>query len=172
MKILIQFGSWEVISGNMFRLRFDVDGDVQLSRYLDIMADHLNDFRPLFEDIADDFRETEKGIFSSEGAFEGNAKWKPLSPTYKAIKDKQFPGKPILQRRGDLMQSLTSIGGNHVSHVSSDSLEIGTKDPKAVFHQRGTSKMPQRKVVSLTAPQKRRWTRLAFEYIFEHGGST
>lgn len=156
----------------MFQLRFDLDGDVQLSRYLDIMAENLSDFRPLFEDISDDFRSTMSGIFSGEGAFEGNSKWAPLSPAYKEWKAKKFPGKPILQAKGNLMKSLTSIGGNHVSHVSSDSLEIGTKDLKAMFHQKGTRKMPQRKLIELTQPQKRRWTRLAHKYIFERGGGT
>jgi phage gpG-like protein len=158
-----------------FRLSFSFGGVTELSRILDIMANDLNDFKPMFQKIANDFRKTERGIFDSQGAFEGGSKWPALSPAYKQIKDRKYPGRRILEATGAMRKSLTlQAGSGHISQPTTDSLTIGTRDKKAPYHQSGTSKMPQRKVLFLTDAEKSRLTRIAHEYIFRsiNGGRT
>lgn len=150
----------------MFRLSFMVDGALQLERFLDILADDVDDFKDAFKKMADDFRETEENVFASSGAFEGNSAWSPLKPGYKVWKTIKVGNQPILTFKGDLRKSLGSKGNNHVERITKDSLVIGTRDIKAIFHQRGTRKMPKREVVKLTEPQKRRWVRIAHDEIF------
>jgi phage gpG-like protein len=150
----------------MFRLSFQVDGALQLERFLDILADDVDNFKDAFKEMADDFRETEENIFNSSGAFEGNSAWAPLKPGYASLKALKVGNKPILTYKGDLRKSLSTRGSGHVERITKDTLEIGTRDKKAIFHQRGTRKMAQRKVVDLTDPQKRRWVRIAHTEIF------
>jgi phage gpG-like protein len=149
-----------------FRISFELDGVTEFDRILDMTAKTVKDFKPLYEEIADDFRSTEAGIFNKQGAFEGGSKWKALSPDYKAWKARKYPGRKILELTGSLKRSLTSVGGNHVSQPTTDSIRIGTKDPKASYHQKGTSKMPQRKPMFLTDASKKRWVKLAHTFIF------
>ena len=119
----------------MFRLSFTVDGVQQLERFLDILADDVNDFGDAFRKIADDFRSTEESVFSSSGAFEGNSAWAPLKPKYAAWKSSKVGSKPILTFKGDLRKSLNSRGSNHVERITKDTLTIGTRDKKAIYHQ-------------------------------------
>jgi len=157
-----------------FRLSFSFSGTTELSRILDIMANDLNDFEPMFRSIAKDFKKTEEGIFSSEGSFEGGSAWPALSPMYKVQKDKKYPGRKILEATGKLRQSLTSMGSGHVEQIESESLAIGTDIKYAKYHQSGTRKMPARPPLQITEAEKSRWTRIAHEYIFRsiNGGQT
>src|SRR4030042_2260470 len=150
----------------MFRFTFDVDGERQLDRSLDIIADSLTNFKDIFEKCADDFRKTQESVFANSGAFEGLRAWAPLSPGYRTWKMKKVGAKPILTFKGDLRKSLTSKSTNHIEKITTHSLEIGTRDKKAIWHHRGTNKMPKRKVIELSEPQKRRWTRIAHTEIF------
>lgn len=152
----------------MFRMSFNVDGEQQMQRFLDLAADSVNDFSTVFDKLADEFRQSQEQVFANSGAFEGRSGWRKLSPNYRKWKSQHYPGKPILTLRGDLRKSLTQKGGNHIERITANSMVIGTKDKKAVWHHRGTSKMPKRKVIELTEPQKRRWVQIAHTEIFEN----
>lgn len=151
----------------MIEFNFTVDGERQMSRFFDIAADSINDFTIIFEKLAEDFRETQKEVFKKEGANEGLSKWKPLSPKYKKWKNKFYPGRPILTLTGDMRKSLTQQNNiNHIERITKNSFEIGTKDFKTILHQKGTKKMPKRKVIELSDLQKRRWTQIFHREIF------
>ena len=151
----------------VIEFNFTVDGEQQLRRWLDIASDSVNDFTPIFEKLADDFRQTQEEVFKKEGANEGLPKWKPLSPRYKKWKTKYYPGRPILVLKGDLKRSLINKSDSkHIERIKKDSFEIGTKVNYAIFHQRGTNKMPKRKVLDLSEPQKRRWIQIAHRELF------
>lgn len=154
----------------MLQFRFEVDGEIQLRRYLDILAENISDFTVIFEKIADDFRDTMSGVFSAEGAFEGRSRWAPLSPDYAIQKARKFPGRPILHATGKLRKSLTTESDGHICQITPTTLKIGTSDEKAIFHQRGTRKMPQREIVRLTQSQKSRWTRIIHTEVFRNTG--
>lgn len=149
-------------------LDFTVDGEAQLSRYFDLAENVLEDMSPIFDEWSEDFRHTMHNVFASEGAFEGRPKWKQLSPAYRLWKDINYPGRPILVRTGRMRGSLTDPWHpDHVHDIGPRAMSIGTKVPHSIFHQRGTVKMPQRKVIELTEPQKLRWVRAARRITWE-----
>jgi len=148
-------------------LNFEIDGEQQLSRFFELAGNIIADYRSIFEQWGNDFRQTQENVFASEGAFEGRAKWQALSPKYAEWKSLYYPGQPILTRSGELRTSLTSEGGDHVFDYKETEMWIGTSIGYAIFHQRGTYKMPKRKVVELTDPQKKRWVDIARQVTWE-----
>lgn len=151
----------------MIEFNFNVDGEAQLRRWLDIAADSVDDFSTIFELLAEDFRKTQTEVFKREGANEGLSRWKQLSPGYKKWKDAHYPGKPILTLTGKMKHSLIRRSAtDHIERISPNTLEIGTKDFKAILHQRGTRKLPKRKVIDLSDAQKRRWTQIAHRELY------
>ncbi len=62
-------------------------------------------------------------------------------------------GAPLLVSQGDLRQSLDRAGAAHVIQVTEDGVTEGTANPVARFHQDGTPKMPQRKILDDPEPE-------------------
>lgn len=139
------------------QLEFVVDGVTQMSRSMSRFADSLKDFTPVFEQISENFKAIEREQFNTEGGRVSN--WTPLSEDYAEWKSLHFPGKPILQASGALMASLTG-GTNFIKRITSSEMTIGSSDPKAIFHQRGTQKMPKREVIKLVEDDKRTWMKI------------
>ena len=86
-----------------------------------------------------DFKRNERKLFSSEGS-SGGPTWPPIpkdSP-YGKWKQKRYPGRKVMQRKGDLRRSLTQKGGDHVARtfkVGNWKGQWGTKDAKALWHR-------------------------------------
>jgi phage gpG-like protein len=119
----------------MFRFRMDIAGDVQIDRGIARFADAVSDYRGIWPVIEDDFYAQEKDQFKTEGE-EGGEKWQALSPSYAGWKERHFPGKPILERTGNLMKSLTSgTDPNSIKIEGRKMLTLGTKLPYAIYHQ-------------------------------------
>jgi len=128
----------------MFRFRLEIAGEVAMDRGIARFADGIADYRPIWPVIEDDFYAQEKDQFRSEGE-EGGDKWSELSPDYAAWKEGHYPGKPILQRTGDLYDSLTNPNStNAVRREERKSLTLGSTLPYALYHQTGTENMPAR----------------------------
>jgi phage gpG-like protein len=139
----------------MFRFRLELAGEVAMDRGIARFADGVADYRPVWPVIEDDFYAQIKDQFKTEGA-EGGEKWAPLSPEYAGYKEAHFPGKPILQRTGDLYESLTNPNSaNGVRKEERKTLTLGSTIPYAVFHQLGTENMPARPEVVLPEALKR-----------------
>jgi phage gpG-like protein len=134
----------------MFRFRMEVAGAAQLDRGIARFADGVADYRPIWGVITDDFYAQVRAQFSSEGA-EGGDRWQQLSEEYAGWKEKHFPGKPILQRTGDLMESLTNPNSANAVHIEErKTLTLGSRVPYAIYHQTGTGKMAARPEIQLT----------------------
>ena len=139
----------------MIRFRMEVAGDVVIDRGIARFAEGLADYRPIWPVVEDDFYAQEKDQFKSEGA-EGGEKWATLAPDYAQWKEAHYPGKPILERTGDLVSSLTnSHDPNAVLVEQRKALTLGTRLAYAVFHQTGTKKMPARPEVQFREAFKR-----------------
>jgi phage gpG-like protein len=139
----------------MFRFRLEIAGEVQMDRGIARFADGLSDYRPIWPVIEDDFYAQVKDQFKTEGE-EGGEKWAPLSPEYAGYKEAHFPGKPILERTGELTASLTNPNDpNTVRIEERKSLTLGSRVPYAIYHQTGTKKMPARPEIKLTEAFKR-----------------
>lgn len=146
-------------------LRVEVLGTVQLSRALSRFGATIEDWRPLWRDLGAELRAIEETAFATEGATVEGGGWEPLSPAYAQWKATHHPGRPILELTGALKESLTRLGGDHIERYNRRSMVFDTRDPKALWHQLGTSKMPARSPVGLSEADKRRITRNALRWV-------
>lgn len=146
-------------------IHFQLMGEEKFARAFDHIEHIPDDFRPAWEGVAEDFWEHERETFDAEGPG-----WRPLSPRYKAWKDKRFPGAPILVRTGALRNSLTD--GNApgaIYDVRPLELQLGT-DLKTkngytlgTIHQTGSLKVrdrpPKRPPVNITMGLRKKWNK-------------
>lgn len=138
---------------------FEIDGDVQLARSISRFSENVKDLRPAFWNITKLFWNIEKQQFDTEGGH-GSGGWQALSPKYEEWKARNYPGKPILQRSGRLMQSLTGQTGDTVKQMEPLLLRLGTSVEYAIYHQQGTSRgLPKRKPIELTESDKQAWVK-------------
>lgn len=139
----------------MFRFRLEIAGEVAMDRGIARFAESVADYRPIWPVIEDDFYAQVADQFKTEGA-EGGDKWAPLTAEYAGWKEAHYPGRPILERTGDLMRSLTSPNDpNAVRIEERKALTLGSRIPYAIYHQRGTSKMAARPEIQLPEAFKR-----------------
>lgn len=141
----------------MFRFTLDVAGERVLDRGIARFADGVTDYRPIWNVIADDFYAQMEAQFKSEGE-EGGERWQELSPAYADWKEVHFPGKPILERTGDLVASLTKQGDpHHVRKEERKRLTLGSSVPYGIYHQSPAprKKLPRRPPVMLPERFKR-----------------
>ena len=125
-----------------------VDGEVQLDRALSRFGEHIPNMQPFFEMAADMISGFVRAQFESEGGRTGG--WAPLSPKYAAYKLSKVGSQPILVYTGRMRQSLIEKTGDNIREIGTDRMRWGTSTPYAIWHQRGTSKMSQRKIIDLT----------------------
>jgi phage gpG-like protein len=151
----------------MFRFRMEIAGQVQMDRGIARFADGVADYRPIWSVIGDDFRAQIARQFASEGT-EGGEHWKELSPEYAKWKEAHFQGKPILERTGDLLRSLTVEGDPNAVFIGErKTLAMGSRIPYAVYHQKGRKKMPARPEIQLTEAFKRTTMAHMHQYLVQ-----
>jgi phage gpG-like protein len=134
------------------RFSLEVDGERQVDRALSRFGDAIRDPRGYFELAADILREITEEQFASEGG----GRWAPLSPAYAAWKMTQVGARPILTFSGRMRRSLTERGGENIREVTNDEMKWGSRVPYAVFHQRGTARMPARPIFDLSEEDRTR----------------
>jgi phage gpG-like protein len=140
-------------------LHVSVLGEEIVSRDLLRFASNIEDARPAFSRIARLFEEAAREQFATEGSA-GGEPWAPLAES--TLRSKP-PGKGILENSGRLLNSLVFGGvagaGDAVRFLGAQEMRWGTNVPYAAFHQHGTSRMPQRRVVKLPDLVKRQAVR-------------
>lgn len=151
----------------MLRFTINVAGETQMDKGIARFAEGLSDYRPIWPLVYANFLAEAKAQFASEGE-SGGEHWAPLSPEYARWKEAHYPGKPILERTGDLMRSLTEKDAPHAVFQSEPrKLTMGSDLIYALFHQTGTSKMSARKEVQLTKNFKRETMRDIQDFMVE-----
>lgn len=138
----------------MIRFSFEFGGKVQFDRAFNRVEKHIEDLRPVWDEVERVFYRIEREQFASEGAKGGGGKWKPLSRPYAERKAKTHPGRKILQREGNLRSSLIGNTADSVLRKEKQEFAIGTRLFYAPFHQDGTSKMPARPPIDLSDEQR------------------
>lgn len=133
---------------DMLRFTVIVDGEVQIDRALSRLVGKVTRLDEYFKIVADVMDEAVRKQFESEGG--RTDKWEPLSPRYAEWKARRVGAKPILQLTGAMSESFKTV------RISSSEIAWGSQDPKAVLHQRGTSRMVQRKIIDLTEADRTR----------------
>lgn len=145
------------------RFTFTVEGEAQIDRTLARFADNVSDALPLWDKLADRFASIERRQFASEGGY-GSGGWPALSPRYAAWKARHYPGKPILERDGELKRSLT-VRPFGVEVLTPSSMTVGSGIDYGRFHQQGAGNLPQRRPVELPESERRTWVRLIQRFI-------
>lgn len=157
------------------KIKFVVDNEVQMSRLFTMMAADVDDLTEPFEEMASSFYDFMSRVFESEGSYEkGGAssiasvgRWAELSPNYKKWKMKHFPGKKILDLNGRMKRAAIQRGSSeNVTVIEKQEMKLGLKTPYAIYHQRGTKHMPQRKILELTPGQKTRWVHIMHGFLY------
>lgn len=127
-------------------------------------ADHVQDYRPAFHLIADDFRDLVDEQFTTFG----HGAWPDLSPRYEEWKRRVRPGRPIMVFDGTLRKQLTVPGGGGVEEYNAKSMLLGTGLPYAEAHQRGQGHMPRRQLIPHISEERvRAWTKIIQRHIIE-----
>lgn len=106
---------------------------------------HLNEddwWKDSQKKIAKMLEQEHKEIWAREESPWTGEKWKELTPLYKEVKDKTFPGQPILRATGK-MQDKMKIVANEDGTFNVQTTKYGAA------HQFGTDKLPQRSWVGI-----------------------
>lgn len=131
--------------------RSQVDG--LLKKY----GSRLRNLEPPLRGFANYFlTETEKQ-FVSEKDPEGN-RWADLAPSTLAEKRRLGYPDDILTRTGKMRKSVDAI-------ATAKTLVIRMRSEYAIFHQEGTSKMPQRKILGMNDKRRERLAKLIRVYL-------
>jgi phage gpG-like protein len=144
----------------MIRLIAEIDGDRQFDRSFTRFTENLRDFRQLWPGVITTLRRIVKEQFAGQG-IGPSGPWKPLSKAYGEWKKKSFPGKPIMQRSGALIEALTKNTSDSIVDAKPDYLEFGSSLPYANYHQSRLprKRLPRRPVFDLTEENKTRLTK-------------
>lgn len=156
-----------VASTNNFN--WTIDNEEAFKRKLDQLEKATKDFRIPFRLISSDFYRSQKQIFQlrSEGLYDPLGGLNPNAESgfgsqskrerAEALKER-FTGHawaPILYgKTGDLRDStLSKNHRNSIFFLGKKELNIGTNIPYGKYHQKGTSKMHQRKFIFIDGGQ-------------------
>jgi len=151
----------------MLVVTFTILGDVVLARALSRFGEGISDFRPVWDQIRQDFVRIEGEQFGSEGG-RGGTPWAPLSPTYDAWKQKHFPRMPLLQLTMEMWSQL-AVGTGMVVESEPMQLKMYPSTFKAGIHQHGSPQtdLPARPVVVLTEDDKMSWMKMIQNYVYD-----
>lgn len=149
-----------------FRLSMSVAGEEQLARGFSRIADEFSDYSEPFGQVVDLLKEVERKQFESEGSY-GGVGWQPLSPRYAAYKEARYGSKPIMVISGLLKESLTGDNPYYFEKIEPLRLTFGSTVPYGIYHQTGTSKMPQRKLINLNENDKKRVTKTIQKWMVQ-----
>jgi len=151
----------------MLTITFTMLGDVALARAVSRYGDSVKDFRPVWEKIRENFHHIEDEQFNSEGARSGMP-WLPLSLSYAAWKEKNYPGQTLLTLTGWMRDQFVSGVGMQTT-IDPLKLKMEPNVFYAVIHQQGSpmTNLPPRKVVALTEDDKAGWMKMVHNYIYD-----
>jgi phage gpG-like protein len=147
------------------RIEVTIVGDVALDRRLAEMAARAEHPQAALDAVGDDFLHLEAARFA------GGAGWQPLSAAY--ARRKAFRGRSTRPLVGGLLEDSLTRSGTRFSVRQTDqhSILMGTSDPVAHLHQKGTKGpsgkgMPARKLVDIRSSDRLRWRELIRRNVF------
>ncbi len=148
----------------MTQVNFEILGERQVSRMLSRTTDKIADLGPYWQMVTGLLQDSIKEQFNTEGGRTGG--WAPLSDRYATDKARRFGSQPILVATGRLKDSLTGGSGFISRQEGNESLRFGTQLGYGTYHQTGTSKMPQRRILDLTDNDRRTMMKMLQRHLF------
>lgn len=153
----------------MIEVRFEVPGQKPLSQRLATWGAQVTDLSPAWEEAGQELLQSFATNFRQEGGvFGAFSAWPALALATVRDRERQGYGgvSPMLVRQGTLFESVVARGyeGN-VFEVRPNQLVVGTTISHAKFHQRGTRRMPSRKIIGLSWQMRQRIVRILAEYV-------
>lgn len=141
-----------------FNVEIKVEGQRELVRGFNQVAEISRDFRPVWQEIKPLIFQIERELFNSEGASGKSGKWRSLTTEYSEIKQKKFGSKSILKGSEALFKSLTSDTSDTIFETSEDELVFGSSLPQFRGHLKGNSKtnLPIRKPIDISDRDRER----------------
>lgn len=148
-------------------INISLEGVGKITKRINGIEKVIGDLTPAWKKIGVDFRNTERLVFSGQGAYGSRPRWQPLTPKYRQWKNQHYPGKPILEQTGALKSSLISKGGNNIEIITKNSITLGSNDPKFKWHQKDTKKMVARPPITFTKYQGDKWAKIIKDEILK-----
>lgn len=136
-------------------VRFNVLGEEQYVRGFELMAQEAADLSEPLEDAGEIIIQSVEEQFGSTGSHSGRP-WAPLSAAYRKWKAIHYPGKPILERTGEMKRAM--IDKQTALFVNKQTLIYepqGENADIAAYHQGGSGHLPVRRMVDLTTSDRR-----------------
>ena len=143
-----------------FQIKWEIEGEVQLSRTLLIMSQRVKDWTPAFRDTATYLKDVfSSDVFATQGGAIGE-KWSPLKKGYALQKSKRFPGQPILVATGEMKNGFMTLW-------RPDMAQVWNKVEYFKYHQSNAprSKLPRRVMMKLANAQKEQVVRIFNTYF-------
>ena len=139
----------------------NVNGDVRLIRGFEEAVKKVGNVQPVLHGIGDVLVREFKGQFPEEGSRLERSRWQPLAPaTLEDRARKGFPPGPILTRTGTLREGF-------VATLGSDYVRVHNDVPYYEYHQLGTPRMPQRRMIVFPERLKQEVVRVFTRFINE-----
>jgi hypothetical protein len=128
------------------RIDFNFEGFEEVRARLQAMRERSGNLVPAWEAFATWWSRENREHWQTRGA-RWDTTWAPLSPY--TLREKARLGYPLdpLVRTGALRRDLT-LRPLALESFSQRSMALGTRREYAKFHQRGTSRMPRRRIVN------------------------
>jgi len=131
----------------------EVFGAEALSADFRRIEERASNMAAAFKLVAADFHSEERQRFAEAGPG-----WAKLAASTLAAKAAKGQGDAILVATKAMRASLQqSNAKGSITTIGPDQVMMGTRDPKAVWHQEGTDRMPARPVVFASSADELRW---------------
>lgn len=129
---------------NPLGLTVEITGSDEELAKIRRLGDSFSDFSDAMRTVGDELVKYFSGqAFASQGGVYGD-QWPELNPVYAQQKAKDYPGRPILVKTGEMQQ-------NFVANTNSTSAEITNTSPQFIYHQSTAprSKIPRRAMMEV-----------------------
>ena len=159
----------------MLVLRFSFAGEQQYVRAFALMAADAQDLREPFQEVSTLLREHVGEQFATEGGH--SRAWAPLSDGYREWKEAAYPGRPILVRSAEMRQAFLVTPSVRIERKRMEwgpdegaSYDNGVRIVDvADAHQAGAGVQRQRKIINLTAKDRREIDRVFVDFAASLG---
>lgn len=143
--------------------------DQKLQLAISRFGTRLRDFRRFWtEFFAPQFFADVQRNLASEGGYVGG--WRALSPRYAAWKLRTYGPRPMMVLTGRLKNSFVLGASENVVRARPLDVYVGSRVPYVPYHQRGTDRMPQRKIIWLGPNQT--YKRLLSRFVAEEASAS